>query len=226
MKKLNNILWGVALLAVGIIVALNILGVTDVSLWFDGWWTLFIIIPSLIGLTTEKDKTGNLIGLCVGAILLLGAQDVLDFSMAWKLIVPAIIIIIAVKFIVKGIRSENQDGEEQNADGEKADVPSGFAAFSGNDMDFSNRVFEGAELNAIFGGIKCDLRNAIIEKNCEINLSAIFGGVDILLPENVNVILETTSIFGGVSDKRISKGTGTVTIRIKGLCMFGGADIK
>ena len=227
MKKLNSILWGVALLAVGVIVALNILGVTDVSLWFDGWWTLFIIIPSLIGLITDKDKTGNIIGILIGGILLLGAQDIIDFSVAWKLIVPAIIIVIALKLILKGIRSDNEsekETEEKEKNGD--DVPSGFAAFCGNDMDFSNRVFDGAELNSIFGGIKCDLRNAIIERNCEIKLSAIFGGVDILLPENVNVIMETVSIFGGVSDKRISKGTENVTIRITGLCLFGGADIK
>ena len=37
MKKLNNIIWGVVLLAVGVIIALNALGITDVSLWFDGW---------------------------------------------------------------------------------------------------------------------------------------------------------------------------------------------
>ena len=87
-------------------------------------------------------------------------------------------------------------------------------------------LFEGAELNAIFGGIKCDLRNAIIEKDCEIKLSAIFGGVDILLPANVMVDIDSTSIFGGMSDNRIVTSTSGVTVHIKGLCLFGGADIK
>lgn len=225
MKKLSNIIWGVVLLAVGVVVALNALGITDVSLWFDGWWTLFIIIPCLVGLATEKDKTGNAIGLCIGVLLLLGAQDILDFSLLWKLIVPAIIIIIAVKLILKGIRSEKSE-EKAEEDGEKADIPSEFAAFSGSKKDFSGKTFDGAELNAIFGGIECDLRDAIIENDCEINISAIFGGIDILLPENVKVIVESTSIFGGVSDKRSSKADSNVTVHIKGLCLFGGADIK
>ncbi len=221
MKKVNSIIWGVVLLAVGVVIALNALGMTDVSLWFDGWWTLFILVPSLIGLITDRDKTGSIIGLAVGGILLLGAQDVIDFSLVWKLIVPAIIIIIALKLIFKGIFSGKENEVEKNDD-----VPSGFSAFSGTDMDFSGKVFEGAELNAIFGGIKCDLRDAIIEKDCEIRLSAIFGGVDILLPANVMVDIDSTSIFGGMSDERIVKSASGVTVHIKGLCLFGGADIK
>lgn len=221
MKKLNNIIWGVVLLAVGVIIALNALGITDVSLWFDGWWTLFIIIPSITGLITDKDKSGGIIGLCIGVILLLGAQDVVDFSLIWKLIVPAVIIIIALKLIFNAFRSNKT---EEDADDEK--LPSEFAAFSGSKKDFSGKAFDGAELNAIFGGIECDLRDAVIENDCEIQISAIFGGIDILLPENVKVVVESTSIFGGVSDKRASKADSDVTVHIKGLCLFGGADIK
>ncbi len=29
---------------------------------FDGWWTLFIIVPCAIGLITDRDKTGSIIG--------------------------------------------------------------------------------------------------------------------------------------------------------------------
>ena len=221
MKKTRNIIWGVVLLLVGVVIALNALDVTDVSLWFDGWWTLFIIIPCLIGLFTEKDKIGNIIGLCIGGVLLLCAQDILDFSLIWKLILPAIIIAIALTLIFKGVRSDKTEHVNQ-----KSDVPSGFAAFSGNDMNFSGKTFEGAELNAIFGGIECDLRDAIIEEDCVINLSAVFGGIDILLPENVKVNVDSTSIFGGISDERKSKTDSGVTVHIKGLCLFGGVDIK
>lgn len=221
MKKARNIIWGVVLLAVGVVIALNALGVTDVSLWFDGWWTVFIIIPCLIGLVTEKDKAGNIVGLCIGAVLLLCAQDILDFSLVWKLIIPAIIIVIALKLIFKGVRADKTEYVSK-----KDGVPSGFAAFSGSNMNFSGKTFEGAELNAIFGGIECDLRDAIIEEDCVINLSAVFGGIDIMLPENVKVSIDSTSIFGGISDERKNKADSGVTIHIKGLCLFGGVDIK
>ena len=54
---------GIALVVVGMIIAGNALGWWNVSLFFRGWWTLFIIIPSVIGLfdSRETNKTGNLV---------------------------------------------------------------------------------------------------------------------------------------------------------------------
>ena len=53
MKKMSGILWGIAITAVGVILALNAIGLTDINIFFHGWWTLFIIVPSFIGLVTE-----------------------------------------------------------------------------------------------------------------------------------------------------------------------------
>ena len=45
MKKFRNILWGLVLIILGLIFGGNALGITDINLFFDGWWTLFIIVP-------------------------------------------------------------------------------------------------------------------------------------------------------------------------------------
>ena len=102
---------------------------------------------------------------------------------------------------------------------------SGCATFSGCDMNYDGEVFEGAELTAVFGGVKCDLRNAIIEKDCAIQVSAIFGGIDILVPDNINVKVSSNCIFGGISNKT-SVHKDVPTIYISGTCMFGGVEIK
>lgn len=74
------------------------------------------------------------------------------------------------------------------------------AVFGGRDCKCDGRVFEGGNLIAIFGGVECDLKNAIIEKDCTIRAAAIFGGIDIVIPEGVNVMVSSISIFGGVSN--------------------------
>ena len=38
------------------------------------------------------------------------------------------------------------------------------------------KKFNGANLTAVFGGVKCDLRNAIIEEDALINACSVFGG--------------------------------------------------
>ena len=61
MKKLKNIIFGILLIAIGLILGLNALEITNINIFFDGWWTLIIIIPCFIDLLDGKDKTGNII---------------------------------------------------------------------------------------------------------------------------------------------------------------------
>ena len=78
-KTLKGILWGLVIILVGVAIALKIIGI-PFSLFFDGWWTLFIIVPCAFGLITEKSKTGNLIGILIGVGLLLAARDIISFA--------------------------------------------------------------------------------------------------------------------------------------------------
>ena len=90
MKNFGNVLWGIVLIVVGLIVGGNALGIIDVSVFFDGWWTLFIIVPCFIGLFKEREKTWNIIGLLIGIVLLLCCQSILNFDIIWKLGFPLI----------------------------------------------------------------------------------------------------------------------------------------
>ena len=225
MKKTSSIIWGIVLVAAGILFALNALNITNIDIFFDGWWTLFIIVPCTVGLFTEREKTGNIIGIAVGVFLLLCCQDILSFSMLWKLLVPAVIVIIGLKMVLTGLFGNKANEIMKQLKLEGKQPKSGFAAFSGCDMNYDGEVFESAELTAVFGGVECDLRNAIIEKDCAIQVSAIFGGIDVLVPDHVNVKVSSNSIFGGVSNKTHSHKDAP-TIYISGICMFGGVEIK
>lgn len=101
------------------------------------------------------------------------------------------------------------------------------ATFSGQDVKFENQEFKGADLTAVFGGVKCDIKNAIINQDVVINATGIFGGVEIYVPENCNVKIKSASIFGGVTDKKKYKeNTEGHIIYINATCIFGGVDIK
>lgn len=227
MKKLSKILWGIALIAVGSIFALKAFGVTNVEIFFDGWWTLFIIVPCLVGIFSEREKTGNIIGLLIGVFLLLCCQNVLSFDMFGKLAIPAIIVIIGLKMIFGAFFGDKAAKMLETSRKNGDDIKVGCATFSGQNLNFDGEQFSGAELTAVFGGVKCDLRQAIIEKDCAVNTTSVFGGIDILVPDNVNVKVNSNSIFGGVSEKNHRTAVqGAVTIYINATCMFGGVEIK
>ena len=227
MKRFNSIMWGAVFVVAGVLFALNALEITNIDFFFEGWWTFLIIIPSFIGLLTTKDKTGNAIGLSVGTLLFLGTRDIISFDMLWKLILPVIIILIGIKLIFTGIVGNRSTEVLKKIKANGGKVKSSAAVFSGTDVSFDGETFTGAEFNAIFGGIKCDLRNAVIEQDCVINSTAVFGGIDIFVPDNVNVKVYSNSVFGGVEDKRHHrfKGEGP-TLYVNAICMFGGVDLK
>ena len=225
MKKANGLLVGALFIIVGLLYACSALDLFDFTIFFRGWWTLFIIIPCGIGLFTEREKIGNIIGILIGVLLLLCCQEILSFSVLWKLLLPALIVIIGLKMVLSGLfgNKANEIIKKLKQDGKTPKT--GFAAFSGNDIVYDGEVFESAELTAVFGGIKLDLRNAIIMNDCAVTVTSIFGGIDILVPEGINVKVNSNNIFGGVSNKTTANRDAH-TIYVSGTCLFGGVDIK
>ena len=225
MKKSKNIILGVVIILIGVILLLKSFGVIDhLHIFFKGWWTLFIIVPAVIGLLTEKDKTGDIIALIIGVLLLLGVRDIVDFSLIGKLILPIILIIIGLSILFKDtIQTKVKDKmkEIDTKDGENYTSTFSTQSFKVKDE------FKGSEMNAIFGGIDLDLTKAKIKKDTKIKMCCIFGGIDLFLPEDVDVKIASTSLFGGVDDKRKDvKEDSKNTIYIEAFCIFGGVDIK
>ena len=225
MNNFKNVLWGIILVVLGVIIGTNSLGLTDINLSFDGWWTLFIIVPCFIGLFTNSEKTGNIIGILIGLALLLGINDIIDFDKIWTLLLPLVIVVVGLSLIFKDTFNSKVSKEIKKINKENNKDNDYFAAFSGQNIDLNNEDFKGADLTAIFGGLKLDLRRANIDKDVVINASSIFGGIDILIPKDVNVKVKSTSLFGGVTNKK-TNNDNQKTIYINALCMFGGVEIK
>lgn len=202
-------------------------GFTNINIFFDGWWTLFIIIPSFIGIFNDDEKTGNIIGFLIGIALLLCCQDVLDFNMIWKLMLPAVLVAIGISFIFKDTIGSKVSKEIKKLNENRTGDNSYCATFSGQNVKFENEEFSGVDLTAVFGGVKCDLRNAIITKDTVINASSTFGGIEIYVPSDVKIKIKSVPIFGGVSDKASRTTSDTShTIYINAQCVFGGVEIK
>lgn len=225
MNKISNLLWGLVLIIIGIIFGLNALKITNINIFFNGWWTLFIIVPSFIGLFKDEDKTGNLIGLVIGFCLLLASLNIIDFELIFKILVPFALVVIGLSLVFKD--TLNAKIKKQIKKLNKNNIQEYCATFSGQNLDFSNENFTGCSLTAVFGGIKCDLRNSTIKEDVVINTSAIFGGITIYVPDDVHVKIRSTPIFGGVSDNIKNKPKeAKYTIYINATSMFGGVDIK
>lgn len=225
MKRLGKILWGLVLAAIGVLLALNALEIVNVDIFFEGWWTLLIIVPCAINLLTEREKMGSLAGIAIGVVLLLCCRDILSFDLIGKLIWPALIVFVGLKLVIDALRGNKGKKllEEMKQNGQTP--VHNCAIFGANERKFDGEVFTGAELIAIFGAVQWDLRNAVIPADCAIKVTTVFGGVDILLPEHINAEVRVSSIFGGTSNQKDHR-KDMPTVYITGVCLFGGVELQ
>lgn len=107
------------------------------------------------------------------------------------------------------------------------DAETTFAIFGGMDRSGDWQVRRNISNLTLFGGSRFDFRNATFTSDVvEFNIFCAFGGVEIFVPEGVNVRNETIALFGGTEVKKISPAPGGPTIVLKGVVMFGGVDAK
>lgn len=80
----------------------------------------------------------------------------------------------------------------------------------------------------IFGGADIDFTDAIFTTpNVTIKILCVFGGDNIYIPENVNVVSKAFCILGGIDNSAPSIASRQApTLTIEGLVLFGGLDIK
>ena len=170
-------------------------------------------------------KTGDMILFVVGVLLLLASQGVINFEIIMKLVFPTILVIIGLSCIIKGIVGTDFREKVKEIKCDDKDTLKCDAVFSGQKLTVENSIL-GADVNAIFGGLELDLRKAKLKKDIVITASSVFGGIDILLPDDVNLELNPTCIFGGVDDKSKKNKDAKATIYLNATCVFGGIDIK
>ena len=225
MKNLSRILWGIVLIFIGVIWGLNRTGVADINIFFDGWWTLFIIVPSAISFFEKgNNKISSLIFLIIGVLLLLAAQGLFEFEILWEILLPATVVLIGLSLIFGNKVDFNVKEKTKCLDSK--DTENIFVAFGEQNVNKAGENFEKANLNVIFGSVKLDLREAKLEKETVIGAWAIFGGIEILVPKDCIVKVKGTPIFGGISNERKNNEDAKKTIYIEGYAVFGGIEIK
>jgi hypothetical protein len=113
--------------------------------------------------------------------------------------------------------------------------------FWGRRRRIVTKNFVGGEIVNIFGGFDIDLGESDIQgSEVAIEVVTIFGGGEIRVPGNWEVIMETVGIFGGCNDRTVhpdKTGRGATApngsplpqpkrLVIKGVAIFGGLVIK
>ena len=223
-KHSQNSWVGFVLILVGVLFLLDTFTTMNFGGVIANWWPAIFIIIGLIKLQGH-DRGAGLVFILIGVLFLLTTHDIIEWNSIWKFW-PLVLIFIGLSMIFKGRRSNWKLTNESTIGN---DFIHSNAVFGGAEHTITSQNFKGGETMALFGGVELDLRGAKISPDgCKIHATALFGGVEMIVPDDWNVILTGTPIFGGIDCKsrRKSDTNGNKDVHIHCTVAFGGVEIK
>lgn len=102
MKRNNSaIITGAVLILLGLFIVGRAIGLIEFSLFFPGWWTVFIIVPCILGIINANGgRTPFIIGLGIGILLLCCSNDWIRWSMFAPTLLAVVLVIVGLRLII------------------------------------------------------------------------------------------------------------------------------
>ncbi len=222
----GRIFSGLLIILIGVLFLLGNLGKLDVGEVFSTYWPLILIFIGLWHLIAHGFRgTGfGAILILIGGFFMLVNLDIITgriWLYFWPLLIIAAGLWIILKPRFKPCQTKAPEIKEKDLDA--------FIIFSGIKRLFNTPDFRGGKATALFGGIDLDFTQAgLADNKATIELTAIFGGIEVLVPSDWEVVVDSSSIFGAVEDKHkaVPSAETKATLFIRATAMFGGIEIK
>lgn len=232
-KNLVRILFGLGILALAVVAIGRAFGFWDIAV-FDGWWTLFIIIPALASMISSRPNFGNIFLLCLGLWLWARCQEWIKFPFDLNYLALAVFLVLVALWLIFG--REHWRGHDGDYD-YNVNCSAGSANVGGSQPDGkSEPIVNQTETNyddsnvsyndkpsylGIFGTTIATNRSTQLKK-CE--AVAVFGRVEVDLSqamlESNKVTFSAVNVFGGID---IVPPANTNVV-VKGVPIFGGCE--
>ena len=221
---------GAIILAVGIIFLLDSLGYVRAR-HFLQFWPMILILLGISKIVRHDSRLWGAVLLLFGVFLQLSELGIGHFT--WNQFWPLLLIaagVMAMWSAIQARRAMSRTASEPTSDPRTTLDES--TVFGGVEKRFNGREFHGGRLQAIFGGIEIDMRDAdMAENEAVIYANAIFGGIELRVPETWYVAARGQGVFGGFSDSTRYQPPSDPdkpkkTLLVLGTSLFGGVEIR
>jgi predicted membrane protein len=215
---------GLLIILVGLLFLIGVLGEDGLGDIFSTYWPLFLIFIGLWILITHNFRSFfGLLLAAIGCLFLLINLEVLGHKI-WYYLWPVLIILFGLWVIFRPrFRSREKIPEIKGHDLDVSGV------FSGLKRVIDSKEFRGGKASAIFGGLELDFtESGLAENEATVDVTAAFGGIEIRVPAEWKIIVDSNPIFGAIEDKRktFPQAEDAPKLYIRGIVIFGGIEIK
>ncbi|AEH60761.1 putative transmembrane protein [Methanosalsum zhilinae DSM 4017] len=225
MKKISyQISFGLMILIIGVLLLLRTTGIYDTGELLIYTPSLFVLFGIYILIRSRFRRVGTPFFLIVlfGTFQLIVLEIVtVDTIQDWW---PLLIILAGLWILIRKLRFSSEEKEDRsNSDRTKI-----RSILGGVENINTSNNFKGGEIFTLFGGAELNLKLAEVKDTSEIKIVVLFGGTEIIVPENWNVNIDVFPILGGVEDKRsvVNADKEKPDLKITGFVGFGGFTLK
>jgi predicted membrane protein len=221
----GRIFWGLALVVIGALFLLDRLGMHDFGYSISRYWPVIIMLVGLSILISSgfRRPLAGVILIGIGVVFQLRELDILEYDV-WHYIWPAVIILIGLSLLIRP-RLRHWNGQAPAISQADLDVA---GVFYGMKRRIEAANFRGGRATAVFGGVDLDFTAAGLEGGkATLEATAIFGGIEIIVPRDWRVVVDGTPILGGIDEKQAAfAGEPKGTLFVKATAIFGSVTIK
>jgi predicted membrane protein len=241
---------GVCLVLVGVVLALDHLGLLYANHLLRFWPAALIVIGLVMLQRKERHSALRaLVLIVVGGWLLLNTLGLVSLDV-WEFFVPLLLVFFGARIMMHNrgsgpgappdLGAGPATGGSPAAPGpssfSSSPVSSGepvhaslFSLLSGSKRRWGKSVFRGADMTGFMGGCELDLRDALMSAGelAVIDVFVVMGGVTIFVPPHWTVSQEVVPLMGGVHDKTHSVPSNPAQhLLVRGTVVMGGVEIS
>ncbi|MEA2237508.1 MAG: hypothetical protein QOC81_2232 [Thermoanaerobaculia bacterium] len=207
---------GIFFALLGVILTLDNLDLIDAER-FLAYWPLALIA---IGILKFQDPGHRVLG---AFLIGIGALNLLANTVEWSISIfdfwPVILILAGIGIVAHafGVRLPSLSGASDSTV---------WAILGVRKIVIDSHTYTGGRIIAFMGGCELDLTKADMEQGtASIELIAVWGGIEIKVPDGWEVIGNTVPIMGG-AEIRTKAVPGGRRLNVTGLALMGGVEIK
>lgn len=187
-------------------------------------WPLILIVLGVF-LLARRSLVGGWILVALG--VLFGLSQITNWNV-WATFWPLVLIVLGIVLLYR--RASGRSDVEGFVDSatETHEHIDETAVFSGLKRIVHAKNFKGGTVTAVFGGAEIDLTGVELRKEgAVLNVTVIFGGATIRVPQNIRIDSGGTPILGGWENKFSSSAPADAPrLKIHGTAIFGGVEVK
>jgi hypothetical protein len=217
----GRMVWGLVVLSLGVLWTLDNLGQLDASLVLQ-WWPIVPLAWGLLllsGINGRRKARAGWIWTAVGVFSLLRPLGIANASLFdfW----PLLLVFIGGSLVYRAWNG----APGVRADGPRIDVS---AILAGTQRKVVTDRFASADVNSVIAATTLDLRPAkLVDGHGEIDVYAMWGGIELLVPREWRVVSEVTPILGVFQDTTVvPEDPNAPTLLIRGSVVMGGIEVS